>query len=281
MTADKAMEAVEKETEASGKRGHKAHHRSPSYPYINLGEAIAHARAIYQQEKRTPTSAAVIAAHIGFPKLTGPAGRVLSALKQYGLLDDNEGKLRLSDAAFKILMLQDGSVEREELIKKAGLKPQLFKELLNHYKVYYPEDLPSDATLREYLIFQKKFNPTWVDQFIRIFKTTLDLAKPWGDGYTGGELAGDEAPLEVQDMEPIPTQAPQRQSNRQQPPSQPPVLAGFKDFPLYLSPSEKAVLYIPATITRKQYDLLKKQIENSLIIIQETALTGDEEKTDD
>jgi hypothetical protein len=45
---------------------------------------------------------------------------------------------------------------------------------------------------------------------------------------------------------------------------------------LYLSKSQKATLYIPASLTRKEYDLLKKQIESSLDIIEATILTEEE-----
>ena len=50
----------------------------------------------------------------------------------------------------------------------------------------------------------------------------------------------------------------------------------LKDFPLYLSNSQKAVLYVPPEISQKDFELLKKQIENSLLVVEATFITGDE-----
>jgi hypothetical protein len=170
---------------------HKKHHRSPNYPAIDLTEAIAKAKIIYEKEQRVLTSRAVMAEHLGFPGVTGPAGRILSALKQYGLLDETSGQLRLSDEGYKIVVLSKESNERQGLIRAAAQRPQIFRELLSHYK----GSLPSDATLKDHLITQKNFNPGWVDQFIKIFKSTNQLAKLTNGGYTADETSK-ETPLE-------------------------------------------------------------------------------------
>lgn len=200
MTTNKSAAGKGATAEKAGpdeKRKHKTHHRSPNYPSISLTDAITKAGTVYDKEKRSPTSSGVIANHLGFPTLTGPAGRVVSALKQYGLLEEVNGRLRISDLAFRILMLPAESLDRHGLIKKAALKPQLFKELVTYFK----DALPSDATLREFLIFQKTFNPTSVDQFIRIFKSTIDVAKPYDGDYAGDRQAEEEPLEEGQGME--------------------------------------------------------------------------------
>jgi hypothetical protein len=55
-------------------------------------------------------------------------------------------------------------------------------------------------------------------------------------------------------------------------------LANHRYFPLYLSNNERAVLYVPAAISPKDFDLLKKQIEIHLAVIQATSVTTDGEK---
>jgi hypothetical protein len=45
----------------------------------------------------------------------------------------------------------------------------------------------------------------------------------------------------------------------------------FKDFPFYVS-SGKGVLYVPDKMTADDFKLLKKQIENSLAVIEATAV---------
>jgi hypothetical protein len=65
---------------------------------------------------------------------------------------------------------------------------------------------------------------------------------------------------------------PSKMQNAQSP------LANHRYFPLYLSNNERAVLYVPATISPKDFDLLKKQIEIHLAVIQATSVTNDADK---
>jgi hypothetical protein len=55
-------------------------------------------------------------------------------------------------------------------------------------------------------------------------------------------------------------------------------LSNHRYFPLYLSNNERAVLYVPASITPKDFDLLKKQIEIHLAVVQATSVTADDGK---
>jgi hypothetical protein len=215
-------------------------------------------RTIYQHEKRTPTSAVVIAAHIGFAKFTGPAGRVLSALKQYGLLEETDGKFRVSDAAYKILMVADDSPERNDYIRKAALKPVLFRELLTHYK----DGLPSDATLREYLIFEKQFNPASVDQFIRILKATIELAKLDDESYTGEEETEDgERGIEPMETPARPLHKPANgQVIPPPPPSDQRLAPGETEIKLNVSQASQARIIFNGQVTQEAIDLLVQML---------------------
>jgi hypothetical protein len=55
-------------------------------------------------------------------------------------------------------------------------------------------------------------------------------------------------------------------------------LANHRYFPLYLSNNERAVLYVPSAISSKDFDLLKKQIEIHLTVIQATSVTSNDGK---
>jgi hypothetical protein len=50
----------------------------------------------------------------------------------------------------------------------------------------------------------------------------------------------------------------------------------FQEFPLY-TPSGKGALSVPAQMTKKAFELLKRQIENSLSVIEATAVVADEQ----
>lgn len=167
--------------QAGGKR---TVHRSPNFPSLSLPDALGKARTIYTHDKRAPTSPVVILSHLGFGKtLSGSAGRVLSAMRQYGLLEDANGSLRVSESAFLMLTLSEQSAERVTAIRAAAQKPAMFREVLAEY----PDGLPSDATLRDWLISRKEFNPASADGFIRSLKATIEFAKLGGPQYTDRE----------------------------------------------------------------------------------------------
>jgi hypothetical protein len=150
-------------------------HRSPNYPAISLTEAIARARQIYDAEKRALASTDTLLAHMGYRPLVGPGLRALSALKQYGLVEERAGQYRISDAAFNILNLSETSPDREAAIQDAIRKPALFNLILTNAK----DQIPSDINLRDILIRDHKFNPASVATFIKAFRETVELAKPF------------------------------------------------------------------------------------------------------
>lgn len=154
--------------------------RSPNFPMIDLPDAIAKARRVYQAERRNAVSRPAILKDLGFKSETGHAARVVSALLQYGLLEKVGDNLRLSERGNSILNLSDGSADRRAAITEAAKRPNLFGELLGTYA----DGLPSDNGIRDHLVGAKQFNPTSVDQFIKVFRSTVDFAnlRPDGDG---------------------------------------------------------------------------------------------------
>jgi hypothetical protein len=172
----------------------KGRSRSPNFPALSLPDALKKVKVIYEKDGRGPVSGAVLLEHLGYGKnLSGNAGRVISALRQYGLLDDiPDDKYRVSERAFHILTLSEGSPTRKAAITVAGQKPPLFRDIL----AAYPERLPSDSSLRDTLITDKKFNPASVENFIRAFKATVEFAHlspgaydpPDGEQDRGGDV---------------------------------------------------------------------------------------------
>ncbi len=157
-------------------------HRSPSYPAFDLGEAIQKAEAVYKQEKRTATTPEVIASHLGYSQATGPGGRAVSALRQYGLLEENAGRYRISDLGYTLVHFSHDSDDWKLAMMEASRHPVLFKELLEKYG----DDLPSDATLRNELL-GRGFNPSAVSDVVTIFRNTMSLAGEHVGSYNGAE----------------------------------------------------------------------------------------------
>ncbi len=185
----------------------KAIHRSLRYPGMSLEDAIERVRIVYENEKRTPASGEVIVGHFGLKAGTGPANRVISALRQYGLLENRGEQLRVSDSAFKILHLSDDSPERIQAVREASRKPIIIQDVISAF----PEGLPSDANLRNFLIQQKNFNPDSIEFFIRVLRKNLSLAPLDPSEYTDGS----EEPVHV---EPVHQDAIRRDPSAGKPP---------------------------------------------------------------
>jgi len=173
--------------EVAAKKSPRKLQRSPNYPMFALAEAIEKAKLIYKHELRNFTTADVIQEDLGYKKGTGAAGRAVSALKQYGLVEERSGTYGLSNQGFLFTYAEEESPERIAAIRECALKPQIFREIL----ALYPSGLPSDATLKAHLIGKRKFNPTSVEDFIRILKETISLAKIVPGEYSPSQTSED------------------------------------------------------------------------------------------
>src|SRR3989442_6142805 len=72
--------------------------RSPNFPIVSLKEAIEKVRVLYDKDRRSPMTPSVVLEHLGYArKKSGTAGRVVSALRQFGLLDIENGMYKGSD----------------------------------------------------------------------------------------------------------------------------------------------------------------------------------------
>lgn len=156
--------------------------RSPNFPAISLSDALGKARTLYEKDRRAWTSISTVLSHLGFSaKLSGSTARVISAMRQFGLIEQNDKLVRVSDAVVRVLTLSDGAPERSKALRDCVLKPQIYREIFNEY----PEGLPSDEALKDYLLVQKKFNPDSVDTFLRVFRASTEFAKVSPTAYAG------------------------------------------------------------------------------------------------
>ncbi len=261
------MAGTKNGTDAGAKRT-----RSPRYPIIAIDDALVKVNAIYAKDKRVLTTLDAVLEHMGYKvkeKRGGRSARIVASLGQYGLLESNGGKYKVSDTAFRIIELPEDSPERQQLIKEAALSPAMISKVLQHYK----SELPSDTTLRSYLVLEEKFNRDSAEEFIKVLRRTIAIVNPQEGDYNGGRSDQDEV-LPPERIKPPMQQIPPPQVQPPKPPS------GQRPFPLYLSKEQEAVLYVPSVMTRAEYDLLKKQIENSLLVMEATSVV-DSNPTDE
>lgn len=154
--------------------------RSPSYPSIDLEAAIGRAQAIYAKEKWHEAPIDVILRHWDYSAGSGNGMVQLAALKKFGLLSDEgsgeERKAKLTSLA-KDILIYDDEQERLKAVREAAMTPALYQDIMNKYS----DGLPSDATLKVYLIKEKGFNDNVVGDLIAVMRRTFEFAK-LGDG---------------------------------------------------------------------------------------------------
>lgn len=178
----------------------KTKERSPSYPFIPLTEAIERAQKFHREERRGTAPMQRAALHWGYSANSSGVLQTISAMKQYGLLEDEgsgkERKLKLTDLAFRILLdTREESSEREQYKRTAARNPPIAAEV--HEK--WPDKLPADATLNHFLVLERGFNQATAIKVVRILKENEGLTRISDDDSisehmrTDNELDGSSA----------------------------------------------------------------------------------------
>ena len=88
------------------------------------------------------------------------------------VLEDVRGEIRLTDRAQHILVREPGSTEQNDLLRAAALSPPLFSRLWDRYGA----DLPSDKSLRSWLVLEVKVNERSVEELLRSYRETIQYA---------------------------------------------------------------------------------------------------------
>ena len=165
-----------------------ARERSPNYPSIDLGAALESVTTLYTKEGRTETPIDVAASAWGYTSLSGGARSKIAALRQYGLVSQVKGKLRVSDLALTLILRTDDVPERERALVRAALNPPLFGELQD------TKPDASDDALRAHLVMDKKFTEDGANRVIQSYRATLEFGHLVGESYNPGEASPDSEP---------------------------------------------------------------------------------------
>lgn len=145
--------------------------RSPSFPSIDLGDAVERARALYEAERRNAARPEIVVAHWGYSAKSSGGLQTIAALRAYGLLE-GEGTARLTDRAVRLVLDDPSSPERTAMVREAALAPPVHARLWERYGA----DLPSDKNLRSFLVLELGFNEGSVDLCLRNYRETLRFA---------------------------------------------------------------------------------------------------------
>ena len=167
--------------------------RSPNYPKLNLEEAIERIRQVYRAEHTHPADKEVVAQDLGYKSVNGSSARLITALKHYGLLEEqDQDRVRVSDDAMTILELPRDDPDRARALQDAAFAPQVFADLQETYE----GRPPSDVNIRHYLL-RKKFLPQAADDVIRLYRDNLELVAREAPEYTAEVVEDDPSEVET------------------------------------------------------------------------------------
>lgn len=155
--------------------------RSPRYPGIDLETAITRAQQLWDKESHHETNMQTAVGHWGYKPGSGAGAVAVAAMKAFGLLDDagtgDSRTVRLSETA-QNLLLTDDLDEKREIIEHAALLPPAHADLWERYAGH----LPSDQSIRHYLIMDRKFTDGGATELVSEYKRTLAFSGLSGRG---------------------------------------------------------------------------------------------------
>jgi hypothetical protein len=177
-------------------------HRSPTYPGINLQQAIKRTAEFYEKEHRNPASFKAAVSHWDYSEKSSGALVTAAALKSFGLLDEIDSSagrtFQVSQLGLKIVAdKRPESVSRMDAIREAALKPKIHAEIWKQYN----GRLPSEAELRFQLENKWSFNLNSIEFFIKELRDTISYAKLTESDKVGevAEVSDDEHQVKVGD----------------------------------------------------------------------------------
>ena len=151
--------------------------RSPAYPGLNIKDAIAKAKALYDTEGKYSVPMPSAFAAWGYGAKSSGGRETRAALKYFGLINvegDNEtGKVKLTDKALRVLLDErEDQTEKLALIREMALTPPIHQRLFDKFA----EGIKSDATAQHFLVFDEGYNKTAAAELVTEFKETADYA---------------------------------------------------------------------------------------------------------
>ncbi len=151
--------------------------RSPAYPGLNISDAIAKAKLLFEAEGKYPAPMPSAFKAWGFGEKSSSGRETRAALRYYGLItiegDGDAGKVKLTDEAFRILLDErEDQTEKKAIIRRLAAAPSIHKKLIEKF----PEGIKSDATAAHFLMIDEGFNKSAATELIEQFKETASFA---------------------------------------------------------------------------------------------------------
>lgn len=149
--------------------------RGVSYPSMSLPEALEASRTFFAAERKAAAPVSSAMAHFGYAESSSGGRSTISALIQFGLLEDEGRKedrhVRLSNRALAVILSEDDSPERREALIDCVKSPRIYREIFDKWH----DGLPSDQTISFYLQREKNFNPKAIASFVKDLRDSLSF----------------------------------------------------------------------------------------------------------
>ena len=240
--------------------------RSPAYPAIDLPTAIRRTEQFKEYAHKSAVTVSHVLEHWGYKGRSGNGMKIVAALGYYGLVDDTgagaKRKIQLTDRAWRIIVDHEESDERAQAIINAAFSPKIYKEMWDEWG----SNLPPDAEIRSYLIFDQKFNERAVNDLIADYKSTIEFAAmddsdiiPEGkQEFSGNDMATSPSDIHI---------TPQK--------SGPPRVKGIKSIEIPVPTTPWPILTVAFPMTEERW----KQMTDMLNAMKPAlVLSGDDEK---
>ncbi|MCH9054003.1 MAG: hypothetical protein IIA72_23625 [Proteobacteria bacterium] len=185
------MSEPENITTAPNKRQRQG--RSPAYPTLPIDKAIEQARVLYDRERKNFAPLASAFTAWGYGAKSSGGRQTLATLRYFGLIEVEGGgdsrQVKVSEMALRVILDErEDSNERDSLIREMALTPSVHKEMYQKY----PDGLPSDATVKHYLTFEREFNPSAAEELLDEFKRTADYASLYKPDIVSDKVKDDD-----------------------------------------------------------------------------------------
>lgn len=192
--------------------------RSPNFPYIPLSTALQRAQEFYDKERRGTAPFIVAVKHWNMSSKSSGALQTVSALKQYGLMEDEGSgqgrKVRLTELALRIILdTRPDSLEKPAFMRQAALSPPVAAEIYSRW----PDELPSTPNLNHYLVVERRFNPDTARKVVKIIIQNQELTEDLSIGNENNISEGFDDSSVPDRLPPMNTPAPRATAGAEQP----------------------------------------------------------------
>lgn len=165
--------------------------RSPRFPYIALDDAVGKVKKIYGKHGRDPVAPEVAVGDMGYKSLNGSSQKVLAAMKNFGLLEDQGDTLRVTPDGQSIAIELEDSQEYAEAIRRSIQGPDIFSDLVE-------AGFHKDSDGRNIAVYLQKrgFKPDGSQRAAQNFLSSValvnDFKRDYDESHVQDEVEGAE-----------------------------------------------------------------------------------------